>query len=289
MFSNRNSDTLSLELPDRRVHFNSVADFEFCLASRTEVPASKVAELVRLRPDELEREAGSIRSVEKRFVDVLARSLDGVGKMSGHLRELDAKLFSADHQWRDIMRALTVQGDEFDEYKKIALIKYVQYLGSRQDVLKSVYASKTEGGADAHESGVQGDLRQTVIFELSPEEESSDGTGTYARLPRGETVRVDLGPEETLELILSRHRFAVVPGRQSYLSDSEGADYALRPGPNLVGRLPENDAVVNVAYRDVSRKHLVIDVCGDNSFRLTDLSAHGTFVPRRFLDAHTEH
>ena len=126
----------------RRSIATATAAFDFALASRTEVPAAKVAELVRCDPAALEREATSIREVEKHFVEILSNALEGSAGIGPRLRELDLKLFSQDHEWRHIMRSLIEQGPEYDDFKRVALAKYLQYLGSRQDILRSIYANK---------------------------------------------------------------------------------------------------------------------------------------------------
>ena len=138
---------LRLEVGERRLTFDSIADFEFTLSSRTEVPASKIAALVKLTARDLRREATKIREAEKRFVNIFSRSLEEPGSISRHLHELGHKVFSLDHEWRLIIAALNQQTAEFSEYKKMALVKYLQYLGSRQDVLRSIYADKLERGA----------------------------------------------------------------------------------------------------------------------------------------------
>jgi len=287
---------LQLELDERTVSFNTPGDFEFCLASRTEVPAAKIAELVRMTPDALRREASKIREVEKRFVEVIAKSIEETGSIGYLLADMDLKLFSQDHAWRSIIAALARQPREFDEFKKIALVKYVQYLASRQDVLKSLYAARREEEREPGEPEGPANpaLRQTLIFDLSspdgvPVADSSAAAPTprasLERLPRGETVTIALAPGEDLRLVLSRHRFTLTRGARCYLADENGGDYLLRPGRNLVGRQPGNDVVVDSGYRDVSRKHLIIDIGDEHAVRLTDLSAHGTYVPGEVLGA----
>ena len=39
--------------------------------------------------------------------------------------------------------------------------------------------------------------------------------------------------------------------------------------------------------RDVSRMHLVIDMDDTNTLYLTDLSAHGTYLPAKYLASQT--
>ena len=279
---------LALELGPRTVTFNTLSDFEFGLASRVEVPATKVSELVKFAPEELQREAASIRKVEKNFVDMLARSLEEAGTIGHMLREMDLKYFSQDHDWRDIIRTLLTQPAEFDEFKKIAVVKYMQYLGSRQDVLKSLYAAKGDARPsvdelDAGGGGDQAALHETLIFDVS-QVASPEESSRLERLPKGETVAVRLAPTDEMEIILSRHRFTLVPGPHAYLVDQSGTDYRLRSGRNVIGRLPGSDIAVDAAYRDMSRRHLVVDVRSDSRFELTDLSSHGTFILRSYLD-----
>ena len=80
-------------------------------------------------------------------------------------------------------------------------------------------------------------------------------------------------------MVLSRHKFKIVSGQQLHLVDENGPDYELQYGRNRVGREQGNDVIVDPAYRDVSRKHLIIDVESPRHVRLTDLSSHGTYVP----------
>lgn len=285
------TNPLKLEIGDRSVTFNTPGDFEFSLASRTEVPATKIAQLVRLEPAALRKEARSIREVERRFVDVIAKSLEQSGNIGYLLREMDTQLFSQDHDWRPIMRALARESSEFDEFKKIALIKYVQYLASRQDVLKSLYANKAKEATVEHDSEAPANpaLKQTLIFDVT----NPDSTGakasatiskpTLERLPRGETLVLEPTKGDEIRLVLSRHRFTLIVGERSYLADENGGDYLLHAGRNTVGRQPGIDVVVDSAYRDVSRRHLIVDINDDGTLALTDLSSHGTYLPPSLL------
>ncbi len=274
------SKPLKLVLKDRTVSFASLADFEFSLASRTEVPAGKIADFVRLSSDALTKEATNIRQVEHRFVDLLSKSMEETGSIGLLLRNTDSKLFSQDHEWRTIFKALNKVGKEYDEYKQLALVKYMQYLGSRQDVLRSIFANKfqLDEAADGAALAAGPDLRETIIFESQKTKLLAPRDGGLQRLPRGETVTVSLGGEENLEIILSRHKFTIVSGQQLYLVDENGPDYLLRNGRNYVGRQQDNNVIVDAGYRDVSRKHLIIDIEEGQDLRLTDLSSHGTYV-----------
>ena len=137
---------LVLELPTQTITFNSTEDFEFCLESRTDFPVRKVDELMPWSAAELRRTAIQIRQVEKRFAEVLQRAIDTPDAVSDLLHSLDIKLFSQDHCWRDIVDALNQLSPKFDAYKKLAIVKYMQYLASRQNIVKSIYLEKTSPG-----------------------------------------------------------------------------------------------------------------------------------------------
>lgn len=284
MHNRASEQPLHLEVGERTITFTEPADFEFALESRTEVPAAKVAELTRMAPDALRDEAARIRKVERMFIDVLAHSLEETGNIDYLLRELEPTLFSSDHEWRALMVALAAQPVEFDDYKKIALVKYVQYMAAREDVLRSIYADKRSRGAPGEAGEAEppvvpmppaSAMRETVIFDLDG---GADDAPRSGRLPVGQAVHLHLSREHPLELALSRHAFKLLGGAPPCLVDEGGARHALARGRNNVGRERNNDVIVDPGLHDVSRRHLVIDVLGDDEVALTDLSSHGTFV-----------
>ncbi len=286
MFDRWRRRPLRLQLGEQVVSFDSVSGFEFALASRTEVPATKVAGLVRLEPAALEREAASIREVQRQFVGVLSAALGTPGLIGSALGEMDTKLFSQDHRWREIMAALRRQDREFEEFKRVALVKYLQYLGSRQDVLQSIYSHKQAEPRlqDADAEAESEALRDTVIFQLGTLP-SGRASPRHARLPRGETVTARLDAAGELEVLLSRHAIVVVDGERPHLRDENGREYPLEPGRNVVGRQPGCDVVIDAGLRDVSRHHVTVVLSGPGLVELTDFSSHGTFVQAQALIA----
>jgi len=299
---------LELEIGDRTLRFDSKVDFEFALASRSEVPAGKIAELVRFDSQQLLDEANSVRQVERHFVEMLSRSIQEPGSIGYLLREMDLKLFSQDHEWRGIMSALARQDRRFDEFKQLALVKYVQYLASRQDVLKGIYAHKASQGAGVNEPepAMDPSYRQTIIFDVAdlpeaqapaPRDAEDEGPAPddgqdrapapprLHRLPRGESVRLRAPDGESVEIVLSRHPFLLRLDEHPALVDLEGTEMPLARGRNVIGRHPDSDIMVDAAYRDVSRTHLILELGQEGELALTDLSAHGTFVPALLVGA----
>lgn len=284
MFAQLFKKRLQLALGQRKLSFPTLVDFEFNLSSRTELPASKVAQLVKLPADALMREATKIREVEKRFVNVLAGSLEVPDSIGRRMQELGHKVFSQDHEWRAIIAALNMKDPSFAEFKKLALVKYLQYLGSRQDVLQSIYASKVAHGAREESDGAAHEMhKETVIFELSETGDHRVDTSQFERLPKGETVAVRFPDGRELEIMLSKNRFKLVPGISFSFIDERGSDHALDAGKNRVGRDSESEIVIASSFRDVSRCHLIIEPFSPDTALFTDLSSHGTYVPIRCL------
>jgi hypothetical protein len=279
---------LILELERGAVRFDDPETFKFGLIPRTEFPAMRVAKLIDWPAEELERVATNIRQVEKRFAEAVAESVERPRIIGALLKRLDVKLFSKDHGWRDIISALNHCGSQYDEYKKIALVKYTQYLRARQQILRSLYFEKRGVASDtpivqrkaSNDDTRFAAMRDTGIFEstlMAPDRIEQ----TFNALPRGETIclRFTDSPETTVRL--SSHIFKLVSGKHFYLTDKEGATYLIRPGKNVVGRQAGCDVVIDPVYRGVSRKHLIIEPVSETVALVTDISSHGTYVPQQ--------
>jgi hypothetical protein len=279
------SGPLKLELDGRALSFATLDDFAFSLSGRTRIAADSIGKLMQLAPSDLRREATVIRDVERRFVDLLADALKDPGAVGTLLRDVDAGLITEDNQWRDIMTALVDEGPGFEAYKHLALVKYMQYLAARRDVVKSVYAQRFGGQEPlaAQESSANGGAMSTLVIDEESTSDTESSQLRFQRLPRGETVhvRTPLGGE--LSILLSRHRFQLYAADTPRLTDDNGVNYPLKPGVNVIGRHPDNDVVVGGFYRDVSRKHLMVDTSDSANLSLTDLSTHGTFLPGTLL------
>ncbi len=287
MFRRQSADTLSVEIDEQQCTFNSVHDFEFALAGRTSVPAAKIASLVELPDDALLKEAEAIRRVEKRFADALSGSLEDVVSISPFLKELELSLISQDHQWRQIVHALNATSKSFEEYTKVALVKYMQYLTARQEIVKTLYRNR-RSHADRRRSNGEGapeaELRETVIFDLAAHAREGTAQDAFARIPKGETVEIDFRDGQEVGVLLAKHACAIAMRDSLAFVDDAGKGSLLRRGKTIVGRDASSDIVINPNYRDVSRKHLIVESDGRSLVRLTDISSHGTSVPPEFLE-----
>jgi len=291
MFRKPPTDAFSLAVDGEIYTFQTPRDFEFALSGRTSLPSSKITALARLGDDELLREAEAIRRVEQRFADALSGSLEDITSVGPFLMGIDPSLISHDHSWRSIIGALNETEKPCEAYKKVALVKYMQYLTSRQEVVKNLYVNRQQGiqsraernnGSDAYRP--PGRLRETLLLDLDAPVPCAHHEQEFHRLPKGETVEIVLEPNQIVDVMLARHPCSLVLRDRLLFVDERGNDSELRSGRYIVGRDSSSDVVISSSLRDVSRKHLVVETDGKNVVRLTDISSHGTSIPPIYLD-----
>ncbi len=285
---------MELTIGEQLFKFSSIPDFEFCLSGRTSVPSKKITDMVKFSIKQLKTEAQTIKDIEKRFVSILSRSIEDPNSISRSMRELDPMIFSSDHNWRDIISALNEGGDDFNPFRRIALVKYMQYLSSRQEIIKYLYSEKQkytkeivkadEGSDEPFDKLKDTLILESTLFEPVPGHAKDN---EFERMPKGEVVYVKLAPGKETDIMLSKHRCKLSTKNGVEFIDQSGKHHALKQGRNIIGRDSASTVPINSALRDVSRLHLIIENLGDNNLQLTDLSSHGTFIHAAFLEQHT--
>ena len=267
--SSPSTPSLTLDLIDRTLRVRGPKVFEFVLASRTQFPAKRLMSAMQWHPKRLEQAAATIRRTEHRLSELLTRSSLNGDVLDEAMRGLSLKTFSKDHQWRDIMECLSRLPPEYEPYKRTALVKYLQYLRSRRDALKGIFAERTAGMPNAH-------------IELGSAQNGGDphsrGTGdiALARLPKGETRRLNFNGESELTLCLAGNRYRLQAGHRFTLIDEAGRRLPLKSGPNIIGRHPQCDVTLDPNCRVISRRHVILEPIGEDAVLATDVSAHGT-------------
>lgn len=291
MFRRMPIDVLEISIDGERYDFQSPRDFEFALSGRICVPAPKIAALSRLSDNELLREAEAIRAVEQRFAEALSGALEDITTVGPLLKNMEPSIISQDNSWRSIISALNGLDRIPESYKKIALVKYMQYLTSRQEVVKTLYANRRPREAAQDRPAIAeavyrptARFRETMLFNLNGVADLERQEISFSRLPKGETVEVNLEEDRAIDLLLAKHQCRILLRDRLLFVDQNGHDSELRTGRNIVGRDATSDVIMDADLRDVSRKHLIVESDGMQQIKLTDISSHGTSLPPRFLD-----
>ncbi len=284
-------DVLEISIDGERYDFQSPRDFEFALSGRICVPAPKIAALSRLSDNELLREAEAIRAVEQRFAEALSGALEDITTVGPLLKNMEPSIISQDNSWRSIISALNGLDRIPESYKKIALVKYMQYLTSRQEVVKTLYANRRPREAAQDRPAIAeavyrptARFRETMLFNLNGAADLERQEISFSRLPKGETVEVNLEEDRAIDLLLAKHQCRILLRDRLLFVDQNGHNSELRTGRNIVGRDATSDVIMDADLRDVSRKHLIVESDGMQQIKLTDISSHGTSLPPRFLD-----
>ncbi len=284
------TEGLTLKIGDHSYSFATPAEFEFALTGRTCVPSAKITALVDVRDDDLLSEATAIKKAERRLADALSGVLEDSSRINDVLKEVDLALISNDNDWRTIISVLMAVPSSYEHYKKIALVKYMQYLVSRQEIVKGLHQHRQihkDPKINQDEGAVEGDsnLKETAMFEFASFKTASGEETEYKRMPKGETLEVSLEPDEIFTFFIARHECAIVMRDRLLFVDTAGRETSLRKGKNIVGRDVGSDIVMEGKLRDVSRRHLVIESEGTDIMRVTDISSHGTWVHPRYLES----
>ena len=303
MLDNLFKKPIELEIGNQILKFYSIDEFEFCLNGRTSVPSKKITQIFKFSADELKKEARTIKDIEKKFVSILSRSIEDPSSINRGLKEIDPTVFSQDHNWREIIAALNRAGEELNPYRRVALVKYMQYLASRQDIIKYFYSDKSRPST---RTGVSTQDQDAARAKLTPEETDNfrdtlilDGTivdtiqgranakAGLERMPKGEIINVVLSPGKSIDVLLSKHKCKLGLNDGFHFIDQAGNQYELHKGRNVIGRDAVSDIRLDSSLRDISRFHLLIENVGDNCVQLTDMSSHGTYIPDTFLESIT--
>lgn len=285
---------VEITVGEQLLKFSSLADFEFGLAGRTSVPSKKITGMVKFSIEELKKEAKTIKEIEKQFVSMLSKSIEDPESINRALREMDAQIFSQDHGWRSIIAALHSGDEELNEFRRVALVKYMQYLSSRQEIIKYLYSEKkkhVKSTASSSSSEAGTDFKDTLVLENTVFEPigGSENSAEMEKMPKGENVTIKMKPGRKIDVLISKHPCKIVyeDDSSSKFIDEAGRSYTLKPGKNMIGRDSKSDIMLDPNLRDVSRTHLVIEADDTNTLYLTDLSAHGTYLPVKYLESHT--
>lgn len=275
---------LRLLLHGRHMEFKSTDDFSFALECRTGITGARYHALYERETKELWDEAQRIKAIEKDLVDILEDALCDGSPCGPALRALGLHRFSADHGWRDLIEQLVLADDRYDAYKRLALIKYMQYLGARQEIIRLIFATKNRNKtapptSSRHRPASNAAMLETLVFDVSTSGNDVALSGNLQRLPRGEAVKLYALPGHAIDIRLAKHPFRLLNDNGWVLCETDGRRHALADAQSMVGRGRDNDIRLDARFNYLSRRHMIVEPLDDHVILITDLSSHGTFAP----------
>lgn len=265
----------------------NLAELEAALKPRLEVTSERYARFLALDDETLAAAA----LTTQRAVDFLQRALlslrDDDTQVERVMSEVPRTFFTEDHAWRLLFDELRQMDSRYGDFKLLALARYRGYLVGCLNALNRVSDERLHSAIGGH---LRSASEHTTEY-LMPRARSYDSTRSSSdgilrdlvRLPAGVTVSMQSDLDGAIDIWLGKRRFRLETWAGLQLVDERGRLAPLVEGRNVIGRGLSNNVVVHAGFRDVSRRHLIVDVRGGMPVALTDLSTLGTFVPRARL------
>lgn len=278
---------VTLELDGKRQVFHNSAEFEKLLRKRTDVSAEVLKSLGRRSEHELRQEAKRIGDVHRQIMSSVLQVLEGGGGYTALWDELDISLLPEDHSWQAVLFALGDETHVPDDFRRAAIVNYLQYLGARKEILENLYKEMNHLATAEFES-------QSQNAEEAPRAGQHDPTvrrvPNMARLPHEQLILLKLPEHEDIQIRFGRLPVTLrLESNLLKVCDTSGTWHTLLPGRYLLGRSRECDITFfssRADVADISRRHLQLELDSDGEVRARDLSSRGTWLPRRFLPEH---
>ena len=315
-----NPPPLRLEIGDDTFRLNSPDEFELSLQARLDVRSLKHAQLRVLSDDALAAEFAGAGRMERVLMDVVSNAAGDRHRIGRFMRRLNLNLVTLDSDWRLIFAALAPLDDVYEDYKSVAVMQYLDYLGARKELVRSIQERRArhqlenaqpvprraagarlrsvpaaaarrepwvepppEVAMPAVEDGIA--PRQILVYDAVelclPYSRGPD----FGRMPKGVSVEISLEERQSLTVLLGVYKFFLIGGSPLRLVDDSGHDVAVGAPKSIIGRGGHSDIAVDPSYTVVSRQHLILESIGAPTplVRLTDISSYGTFIAADLL------
>lgn len=306
------ADELHISIKSQDFSFDTVEKFRTFLSGKTDIPAAKMQEMLDRNDSMLKEEIKQLEQIENNINERLAATIRDPKSVDSYLDDATMVRFSQDYDWRQIMFELSKQSTDFSEYKLEAVNHYLKYVRSRIDVglrilrdreqsrqppedrptmMDTMETRAIEGISDAMRSSRQSSeqavdpaFMSTSCIDLSQMKDEKIAPSELTRLPRGQSVKVDISKTTQLPFKIASRKFVIDSRREPItLLSKTGDSYPLKPGENLIGRSTKCSIILNPEFVDISRQHLIIEVYPDKTLHMTDLSSSGTRIPSNLI------
>ncbi|MEM7252663.1 MAG: hypothetical protein AAF493_14705, partial [Pseudomonadota bacterium] len=167
----------------------SLPAFEAWLSGLTELTTAERADIAQRDDRSIRLESANVSRTLRRFAVAVCEAMESPRCADDFLRHLDLRMVSRDHNWRQIFSTLVNSDVSFDGHKRVLLIKYLQYLSTRKQLLEAVSADRQS-------------LEETEARQLPWRVDNR-----LRRLPVGETITIRISELHELSVGLGAHQF----------------------------------------------------------------------------------
>ncbi|MCG8435111.1 MAG: FHA domain-containing protein [Gammaproteobacteria bacterium] len=275
---------LELSIDGRVSRFKNAEAFDVMLRARVDVSREELTYLGGLTDDELVDQLDSNNAILQRVLSLHLMGLETHDGVDAVWKDMDISILHEDREWQSLLFALGDESAVPSAYREKALLRYLEYLKSRKEVVQEFIRQRDRKGRLGLNKPVA-ELEtpsENSISEMSLDEKTlvsmTEGI-EYARLPHGKSVSVAVPEGEYISIYLARQRIRIKAGEEPAIMDDKGIVIPIKRGLSVIGRSRKCDVILDASPSEVSRKHLVIETSGDDKLRLTDMSSRGTYVP----------
>ena len=288
MFKNLFTKPLQLKIGDQVLQFNSDSDFAFIMEGRTAVSSEKLTQLFKLSIEELEKQTKMITKTKESLFSIISDAAGDPDSIERSIRELDSMVFSQDHSWRDIIKALNEGDEELNSLRMTVLSKYIKYLSSLESTIDNIYQEKKRavGSKNSDDEKEIPDFGATWASTKLEDDFPLDIPKTieFKRLPKDKEVTISLPPGRELDLRLETFKCKLLVTDDNVQFIDHSGVTILEKGSHIIGRSNKSTVQIDATQKYVSRTHLSVFINDDHTIQLTDLSTSGTFIHAEYLD-----
>ena len=285
MFKKLFSKPLKLNIGDKILQISSADDFSFIIGGRTAVSTSKLSELFKQTKNQLEEQTGKISNVKRSLQKIINHAAEEPESINRSLRELEPTIFSQDHNWREIIKALNEGDEELNALRSIAVTNYMKYLSSLEETIGHICHEKESSGKGSSAGQENIDLGATWTSEgvVDEPEVRSTSEDRLKRLPKDKVVKARLKNGGYMDLRLATFECRLAAEDNIVQFIDHAGKTTLDKGRHIIGRSSQSSIKIDPAQKYVSRAHLQIVVRDDLLLELTDLSSVGTYISDDYL------
>ncbi|MEE8118768.1 MAG: FHA domain-containing protein [Gammaproteobacteria bacterium] len=274
---------LVMEIAGVGYRFANPDEFDTFLRARLEVSPEEISRFAEASDLQVQELLKRTNTCQQRLLEMHLMTLETGKSVDVVWSDMDASYIPDDHQWQSLIFSLGDESGIPEAYRERGLVRLLEYLRTRKDVLQEILRQKSQDGPESeNKRALPHSGERDSMTDEKTDVAMTQGVD-YKRMPPGAPLVMNFPDGEYVSIYLARQRIRVKAGDDATLMDDRGNVISLSSGKTIVGRSRGCDIILDASPNDVSRQHLVIETTPDRRLLLTDISSRGTFVPARAL------